>query len=352
MIKYFFFSLISVCFLSIALPSLSAQVPVRPNYNNPISMGLGSFGVGWKDPISSLYNNPGFLNLDSLSIADLGVQGGKMGDQESALQLGGLGGNYTYSKELAFWGIYNQRTSNHFPGNQKSYLNQGNLGLSYQFFEHFSISAGLGLGGLQRAQSFSPWSLSGFASIAFSKGNWSIGSSLQYLGKYRREDYQEVEKLEETLPEIASAGISYHFDSDWSIYSELRKAFWENAQVITSNEDVTPDYERGIGAEWSGSYAIQKKNFVWENFDLRLGNEWGGIYSQDGRLKRSLGLSLGTSYHWILSNEAEGSYLGSEKVSFHFGLLDYALTARANSREKETLASFSVSYQWKNEPAF
>jgi hypothetical protein len=349
MIKYFTLSIFLIIWLLPFSGLLLAQTPIQPNYNNPISMGLGSFGVGWKDPVSSLYNNPGFVNLESLSIADLGVQGGKKGEQESALQVGGAGGNYSYSKDWGFWGIYNQRTSNHFPGNQKSYLNQGNLGLSYQFLEYFSLSVGVGAGGLQRGKSFSPWSISGFASIAYQNGNWSLGTSIQYLGKYRREDYQEVEKLEETLPQLFSIGLGYYFDSDWGIYTEIRKAFWENSQVITSDTDVTPDYERGIGAEWSGSYAIQKKNFIWNNFDLRLGNEWGGIYLQDGRMKRSLGLSLGTSYHWNLSSsQNDKSKDNFEKVSIHFGLIDYALTANSNSREKETLASFSISYQISN----
>jgi hypothetical protein len=322
----------------------SQSIPI-PNFTNPVSMGMGAQGVGWNHSISSLYTNPGFLVTRSRSILDLGVQGGKKGELESTLQLGGIGAYYSYSPNLGFWGIYNQKTSNHFPGDEKTYLNQGNLGIGFKFWENYGISMGLGPGSLQRYQSYSPWKISGFLGLSFVKEGWSAGASIQYLGTYSREDYRGSDSISEKLPEIASMGVGYQWESDWGIYSEIRRTFWENANTSSNGEKTTPNYERGIGAEWAGSYSLQKKNFLIENLDLRLGNEWGGVYLPDGKLQRSLGLAIGSSYHWEWSSQSlEESNENTNQLSFHFGIIDYALTAQNGSREKETLASFSLTY--------
>ncbi|WCL47974.1 hypothetical protein [Leptospira sp. GIMC2001] len=320
---------------------LSAQsVPnYSINYGNPISMGMASLGVGSPHSSGSIYTNPGFLQMNEISVLDLGGQMAYQNGTSSSVQPGGAGTFYNVSEFWGFYASYSHMYSQYFTNEKQQHFTKGHIGLAFKLSDNWAMSFGLGPGAMQRKESFSTWSYSGNLSLAYLNDNWSFGISVDYPGKYRMEDYRENENLKETLPARTAVGVGYKLDSDILLHAEIRKIFWDRSERILNNEKVTPDWERGIGAEWGGSISLQKNKFLIQNLDIRSGIEMGGLYDRTGKNLRSLGIGVGSSYSWRWENSET-----SDVVSMHLGITDYNITSQKGGRPGETIFAFSLSY--------
>ncbi|MCC5816239.1 MAG: hypothetical protein JJT78_15920 [Leptospira sp.] len=317
-------------------------IPVYQNgFQNPVSIGMGALGVGLSHPVSGMYNNPGYLNQQGISLVDLGINSSIYGGNYSPINPGGFGGYYKFSdSKWAIYGVYSSMYSKYLPDRENVNLNTAHLGLSYQFQENLVLSMGVGPSLVHRFRSLSKWSFSGKANLLYTLGDVSIGGMVEIPGRFSREDYRGGEELLETAPERVSFGMEYRIFPNMGVYAEARKIFWERSEFLLNGIDETPDWERGIGAEWSFSGSFYWRNIGDSKWEIRSGLEYGGAYDSSGKNLRSVGLAGGFGYNWKWDEESEKE----KNLSIQFGLLDYSITSTKNNRSPETIYSFSLSY--------
>lgn len=337
-----------VCVLLLA-PSSSDSVQTQANfYGNPFSMGTASTGVGWDNPVASLYYNPAQLKRKEISVLDIGGFGSSQSNQHAMGQFSGVGGLYSMDSDWAFYGTYLPIYANLFPGDERTQWNRLHLGVAHNITKNFSWFLGLGPSLVQRNLSFSNWSSSGNLGIHYQYGNWTMGGSFEIPGRVQIGDYRGGDKLKETGPQRVLAGMGYDFQNDWSVYGEIRKIFYDQSRLTLNGDSVTPAWERGLGAEWSGSLSGRSKNTFTKGLQIFGGLEWGGVYSPRGKNLRSLGLGYGVGYDWVLGEPNPGGKV--TVLSLQLGVFDTHTTAAISDRPGERQYSFSLTYRQESVP--
>lgn len=331
----------AVLFFISILPfqDLEAVQPHGQIYSNPVSMGSASQGVGMRNPVAQLYGNPAGLQQKEVSILDLSGYGSTQGTVHSSFNPGGIGGYYSWNRNWGFYASYAPIYTNFFPGSERVHWNRGHIGFAYNITEELSISIGAGPSLVQRTKSFSNWSASGNISLYYQDGPWSWGASLDVPGKVITEDYRGGDRLVETGPERLAIGIGYLTEDKLGLYGELRRTFWENSELLLNGDNVTPDWDRGIGAEWAFSLSVSTQDWFLSGLELNAGLEMGGIYSPTGQSLRSVGFGSGIGYKFHLTDESDDL----RYFSIQLGVLDYSLLRSSNNRSSETIYSISVS---------
>jgi hypothetical protein len=318
--------------------SLSAEKfgPYDLSYTHATPAGMASLGVGLNDPGSNLYSNPSLLASNQKYILDGG------------LTLSGNQGKYSPVKPLSTgfyvpvdnkngWGATGKQTFyQNFPGGNDAMSNYTfSFFWTYKFSEKWNGSVGIGPSVVFRGGYQSSYSLSPTASLSYKNEKHLLGLTVQSPGKFRLEGYRGVDNLKERLPEYAAIGYSFLFQQT-TIYSEVRKVFWERSSFDLNGQNSRPSLDRGLGAEVKVSLGAQH-SVKDSPFQFRTGFELGGFYDSKGVNRRALGLAAGISWKAFTSEE-------DESLSLHLAIVNYSIFSKSGGRQPESILYLSTSY--------
>lgn len=310
--------------------------PYDLGFTHAVSAGMGSLGVGFNSPGSSLYSNPSLLASNQKTIVDGGlIFSGSQGNFSPLKPLSA--GFFIPIDSKSGWGATGKQTYyQNFPGGLASMSNYTfSFFWTYQFSEKWSGSFGIGPSVVYRGGYQSSFSLSPTASISYKNEKHLVGLIVQSPGKFRLEGYRGVDNLKERLPEFAAIGYSYQW-KDTILYSEMRKIFWERSSFDLNGQNTKPGLDRGLGAEIKFSLGAEH-SFKDSNFQLRTGFESGGFYDSKGINRRSLGLALGLSWKVFSTQE-------DESLKVHFAIVNYSIFSKSGGRQPESIIYLSTSY--------
>ena len=299
--------------------------------------GLFSIGAGLRHQMSNLYGNTSFLMNSKTNFVDANLGTSQSRGSSSSFLLGG-GGFYRLGEKwgvgIRFKPIYNRFFE--ADNRMENYALSGIV--SYELTEYLYLGVNLGPTMSNRPGGYSSYSWNLSVSVGLILGKWNFGWIAESPGLYRFENYLGSEKLKERLPERMSVGAQYQINSEFFLYGELVRTFWERAMFSQNGIEEKPPFL--LRDSYTGSLGIGYLPFP--KLSLLTGITSIAYPSEEGVLYKSLGASIGASGEILPSVIGNGFWGGVY-------LQQTGLTGMISPYARETKVGFQFTYAWETE---
>lgn len=287
--------------------------------------------------MSNLYGNTSFLMNTKTNFTDVGIGAAQNRGDSSAFLFSG-GGFYRLGEK---WGVgvrlkpvYNRYFES--DARMQNYALSGIV--SYELTDSLYLGVNLGPSVSNRPGGYSSYSWNLSVSLGMIWGKWNFGVIAESPGVYRFENYLASEKLKEKLPERISAGAQYQINTEFFLYGELVRTFWERAMFSQNGLEEKPGFP--LRDSYTGSLGIGYLPFP--KLSLLTGVTSIAYPTEEGMLYKSLGMSIGASGE-ILPSVLGNGFWGGVYIQ------QTGLTGMVSPYAKETRLGFQFTYAWDPE---